>query len=274
LILSPPPELPVLGLLFAGGEKCSYFRDDRPARTIYSQPQRVLTPQEYDTALSLGMRRSGQILYRPVCPGCRKCQPFRIAIANFEPSKSQRRVIRKCEGRFEIRLHRPRLDHEHLDLFARYQAGQHGERGIDATEESYEGFLVRSVVDTMELSWRDSAGRLCAVGIVDMIPSGVSTVYFFWDPMLRDLSLGTYSALVEMDLCRQWNKPYYYLGYLVPGAETMNYKASFSGGEIWNGENWVPVGGRGIEEPLLLAALAEAETGSIEADQRRFPILR
>jgi arginyl-tRNA--protein-N-Asp/Glu arginylyltransferase len=274
LIVSAPPELPVLGLLVAGGDKCSYFRDDRPACTVYSQPRRPLSPQEYDTALSLGMRRSGRILYRPVCPGCRKCQPFRIDVNRFAPSKSQRRVMRKCEGAFEVRLQHPRFDPEHIDLFARYQAAQHGVRGIDPSMESYRQFLVDSITETVELAWRDPSGKLCAVGILDIVPSGVSTVYFFWDPELRDYSLGTYSALLEIDLCRQWNKPYYYLGYLVPGAETMNYKASFSGGEVWNGEGWVPVGGRGIDDPLLLSALAEAEIASIQADQRRFPILR
>lgn len=218
------------------------------------------------------MRRSGSILYRPICPGCRKCQPFRIDVARFEPSKSQRRVIRKCEGRFEIRLHRPQVDNEHLELFGRYQKFQHAEHGIEADTESYARFLGESVVDTMELSWRDSTTRqLVAVGIIDVVPSGVSTVYFFWDPALRDLSLGTYSALTEVSLCRQWQKPYYYLGYLVPGAVTMNYKASFAAGEVWDGDNWMPVPGRGIEDAALVSALRQAEAASMIADTRRFP---
>ena len=106
--------------------------------------------------------------------------------------------------------------------------------------------------------------------MIDAVPNGVSTVYFFWDPALRDLSLGTYSALTEISLCRNWNRRYYYLGYLVPGARTMNYKASFAAGEVWDGDNWVPVNGRGIDDPELLADLAKAEAASIVADTRRF----
>ena len=271
MILEPPQELPALGLIHIADGTCSYFRDGRPSRTAFSQPVRHLTPAEYEKALAMGMRRSGAILYRPICPGCRKCQPFRIDTTRFAPSKSQRRVSRKCEGRFEIRMHRPLIDREHVALFSRYQDYQHGEYGIDADTESYERFLGESVVGTMELSWRDTATqKLAAVGMIDAVPNGVSTVYFFWDPGLRDLSLGTYSALTEISLCRNWNRRYYYLGYLVPGARTMNYKASFAAGEVWDGDNWVPVNGRGIDDPELLADLAKAEAASIVADTRRF----
>ena len=273
MIVAPPRELPALGPIYVSSDSCSYFRDGRPSRTAYSQPTRGLTGPQYDKALSLGMRRSGTILYRPICPGCRKCQPFRIDVSKFAPSKSQRRVIRKCEGLFEIRLHNPRIDNEHLDLFARYQQFQHQEHGIDADPVSYERFLGESVVETAELSWRAATSqKLVAVGIVDIVPSGVSTVYFYWDPELRDCSLGTYSALTEISLCRTWNKPYYYLGYLVPGAPTMNYKASYSAGEVWDGNHWIPVDGRGLEDPEVMKTLASAEARSIAADARRFPV--
>jgi leucyl-tRNA---protein transferase len=273
VIVDPPRELRALGRIYISGDSCSYFRDGRPSRTAYAQPAFGLNGAQYDTALNLGMRRSGTILYRPICPGCRKCQPFRIDVAKFEPSKSQRRVIRKCEGLFEIRLNSPKVDNEHLDLFARYQAFQHSEHGIEADSESYERFLGESVVETAELSWRDArTGKLVAVGIIDVVPSGVSTVYFYWDPELRDYSLGTYSALTEISLCRSWNKPYYYLGYLVPGAQTMNYKASFGAGEVWDGDAWIPVEGRGLEDPGVMRVLASAEAASMAADARRFPV--
>ncbi len=270
MIVDPPPELPVLGPLYVGGDTCSYFRDGRPARTAYAQPYRPLRPAEFECAMQFGMRRSGTILYRPLCPNCRKCQPFRIDVARFEPSKSQRRVIRKCEGLFEVRAHRPPVDPEHLGLFAKYQAGQHGEHGIEPSLESYERFLGDTIVETMELSWRGKSGNLAAVGIVDLLPSGVSTVYFYWDPDLRDLSLGTYSALTEIDLCRKWNRPYYYLGFLVPGAPTMNYKASFGAAEVWNGVRWVPLPARGIEDPQVVQILRAAEINAMEEDKARF----
>lgn len=41
--------------------------------------------------------------------------------------------------------------------------------------------------------WLDD--RLIAVGVIDLLPSCVSSVYFFYDPEFRFLSLGTYGSL-------------------------------------------------------------------------------
>jgi arginine-tRNA-protein transferase len=38
-------------------------------------------------------------------------------------------------------------------------------------------------------------GRLIAVGVIDILPRCVSSVYFYYDPELGHLSLGTYASL-------------------------------------------------------------------------------
>lgn len=37
--------------------------------------------------------------------------------------------------------------------------------------------------------------KLIAVGVIDILPRCVSSVYFFYDPEYTSLSLGTYSSL-------------------------------------------------------------------------------
>ena len=44
--------------------------------------------------------------------------------------------------------------------------------------------------------------KLVAVGVLDVLPSGVSSVYFFYDPDYKHLSLGKFSALKEIEFCR------------------------------------------------------------------------
>ncbi|KAL0178590.1 hypothetical protein M9458_027484, partial [Cirrhinus mrigala] len=41
--------------------------------------------------------------------------------------------------------------------------------------------------------WLD--GRIVAVGVLDILPSCVSSVYLYYHPDFSSLSLGTYSAL-------------------------------------------------------------------------------
>ena len=73
--------------------------------------------------------------------------------------------------------------------------------------------------------------KLIAIGVLDFMPSGISSVYFIWDPDYRHWSLGKLSALKELTLLSQMGLPYYYLGYYVDDCHKMNYKASY-GGEL------------------------------------------
>lgn len=273
-VLPPPRALPALGPLVIVEGDCSYFPEEsRSSTTAFALPG-SLSAQGYQTAMSLGMRRSGTLVYRPICAGCRRCQPFRLAVERFSPSRSQKRVQKKADGHFIVDVVRPALDVEHLDLYARYQAHQHGKDGQSADEEGYARFLIDTVADTWELAWRDATGALVAVGIIDVVDDGISTVYFYWDPRLQDFSLGVYSALWEIDLCRRWNKPYYYMGFLVPGSRTMSYKSQYAGGEVWTGEAWSSVPGRDLDDPLMLEALQGAARLSMVTDAVNFPVVR
>lgn len=277
-VIPPPLSLRSLGPLVVVDGDCAYFppgersggnAKGRTSRTAFALPG-MLAPQEYEAAMGIGMRRSGSLVYRPLCAGCRRCQPLRVDVEKFAPSRSQRRVQKRCDGRFTIEVVRPILDDEHLALYGRYQADQHDKDGQAVDDESYARFLVETVADTWELSWRDERGALVAVGIIDVVSDGISTVYFYWDPALRDLSLGVYSALWEIDLCRRWGKRYYYLGYLVRGSRTMSYKAHFGAGEVWNGTTWTPVPGRDLEDEAVNQALDDAERASVAADATNF----
>ncbi|KAG7810871.1 hypothetical protein KL921_002499 [Ogataea angusta] len=73
--------------------------------------------------------------------------------------------------------------------------------------------------------------KLVALGILDILPNSVSSVYFIWDPDYAHLGLGTLSALRELVLTEQLGKEYYYLGYYADDCHKMKYKAKF-GGEI------------------------------------------
>ena len=260
-------QLPVPSPFLILEDTCPYFPDRRPSRTAFVYPDRALEPPEFEAAIQLGMRRSGALLYRPLCPGCRKCQPFRVEVATFKMSDSQKRVWKRCEGKFEVAMARPFVDEEKLELYCRYGEHQHGKG--DATPGNYAEFLVDSIADTYEITWR-KAGRLCAVSVVDVLPTGASSVYSYWEPELQDWSIGTYTALYEIDLCRRNDLPYYYLGFLVPGARTMNYKAKFGPGEVWDGENWLPVPGRDPSDPAMREVLERAEAGATQADANRW----
>lgn len=45
--------------------------------------------------------------------------------------------------------------------------------------------------------------KLIAVGVVDVLPESLSSVYFFYDPKYRKYSLGVYGALKEIEYIRE-----------------------------------------------------------------------
>jgi arginyl-tRNA---protein transferase len=73
-------------------------------------------------------------------------------------------------------------------------------------------------------------GVLIAVGVIDILPECVSSVYFYYDPEYDFLSLGTYASLREIALARELNQTCstlknYYLGFYIPTCPKMRYKS-------------------------------------------------
>jgi len=92
-------------------------------------------------------------------------------------------------------------------------------------------------------------GRLIAVGVIDILPRCVSSVYFYYDPELGHLSLGTYASLREISLTRSLHGhasalQYYYMGFYIHTCPKMQYKASYNPSFLLCPEvyTWHPVG--------------------------------
>ncbi|KAG5677921.1 hypothetical protein PVAND_007636 [Polypedilum vanderplanki] len=74
-------------------------------------------------------------------------------------------------------------------------------------------------------------GELIAVGVIDILPECISSVYFYYNPDYSFLTLGTYASLREIALTRELYKTHpslcnYYLGFYIPTCSKMRYKAN------------------------------------------------
>jgi arginine-tRNA-protein transferase len=70
------------------------------------------------------------------------------------------------------------------------------------------------------------------VGYVDVVPEGLSAIYFFYDPDERERSLGTYNVIAILREAAARKIPYVYLGYYVEGCRSLEYKARFRPNEV------------------------------------------
>ncbi|XP_059421715.1 arginyl-tRNA--protein transferase 1-like isoform X6 [Carassius carassius] len=94
--------------------------------------------------------------------------------------------------------------------------------------------------------WLD--GTIVAVGVLDILPFCVSSVYLYYHPDFSSLSLGTYSALREIAFTRQLQQQspklsYYYLGFYVHSCPKMRYKGQYRPSDLLCPETytWVPI---------------------------------
>ena len=74
--------------------------------------------------------------------------------------------------------------------------------------------------------------KLIAVGIVDILPTGLSSVYLFYDNSYKQLALGKYTALKEIEFCKTHHFEYYYMGFYIHSCEKMRYKGEYKPSEL------------------------------------------
>jgi arginine-tRNA-protein transferase len=184
---------------------------------------------------------------------------------------------------YEIGLERDSFTDEKYELYVRYQKAVHNEE-----KDNPNGFkrflcsssLVYKAHDGIELGCFHLThridGRLVAFGVVDVVPGGLSSVYFIYEPEFKSLSLGVVGALKEIEFVRQHMNEtfkYYYLGFYIDTCPKMRYKGEYAPSQLL-----CPVTYRWVPYALclptkdthrflrLVDCLAEDADHSVEAD--------
>jgi len=207
-------------------EECPYL-PGRTARLRLRAPLRQLTPDQLDARLAAGDRRNGSLLYRATCPECQACQALRLPVAEFRPSRNQRRVLRRGDRAIKISVGRPQVDQRRVQLLNDHARLRGLEpEGGELDQEGYWAFLIDSCCDTYEVAYHHE-GELLGAAICDRGRRGLSAVYCYWDPRKARLSPGVYSILKLVELCRGSGIEHLYLGYYIAESPHMRYKGEY-----------------------------------------------
>jgi arginyl-tRNA--protein-N-Asp/Glu arginylyltransferase len=207
-------------------DDCDYLPHERA--TIEYRVMAELDPSELEQLLERGWRRFGPVVFRPACRGCQECVSLRLPVADFRPSRSQRRARNRCRH-LTVEMGPPGVDQERLDLHARWHAAREETRGwegspLDAVDYAWQFGIGDPCA--REVAYRQD-GKLVGLGICDETDVAYSAVYFFHDPAYARLSLGVNHLVTLMERARQDRKAHVYLGYRVLGCPSMRYKAGF-----------------------------------------------
>ncbi len=217
--------------------ECAYLPDRRASLEV--QVMLDVSGEEMDGLLARGWRRFGPVYFRPACASCLECVSLRLVVAEFAPSKSQRRASR---GAAHLRraVGIPRVGDARLALYAKWHQGRESSRGWEPNPQTRDRYALEFAFPhptAREAAFYDddAGGRLVGVGLFDETPRALSAAFFYYDPAYARLSLGAVNVLSLVDDAREGGRPHVYLGYRVEGCASLAYKSSFHPHELLRG---------------------------------------
>ena len=207
--------------------ECSYL-DNLKQTTFYKIIDNCSTDECQDL-IERGFRRFGKMYFRPVCSTCSECQSIKIDVDNFNFSKSQRRVLKKA-SHIKSYIQKPTLTQAHLDLFKKYHLYMKDKKEWEYSEVTPQSYY-SSFVDGhnefgYEILYYDD-DKLIGIDLVDILESGVSSIYFYYDTDYMHLSLGKLSLYNQIMYAKEANLKWIYLGYYVKDCPSLSYKAHY-----------------------------------------------
>ena len=192
----------------------------------------------------IGFRRSQSVAYRPSCADCSACVSVRVIAHEFEPSGSQKRMLKRNRD-LEATACQPWSTDEQFQLLRRYLSARHPGGGMSNMDEmDYADMVEQTPVHSEIIEYREprqgfAPGRLVGACLTDTQADGLSMIYSFYDADHEDRpGLGNFIIMDHILRARAAGLPYVYLGYWVRGSQRMAYKARFRPVERLGADGW------------------------------------
>ncbi len=212
---------------FLHHDKCSYL--DGHNQTLHYKVIENCSKECNHSFVEMGYRRFGKMYFRPICADCSECQSIKIDVDNFKWSKSKRRVLKKAQD-LTIAIQKPSITQEHLDLFRKYHLWKKEKSGWDYHEVTYNGYFGSFVDGAYDYGYEVLyfyQDQLIGIDLIDILPEGISSIYFYYDPDFAKYNLGKLSLYYQIIMAKERGLKWIYLGYYVKDCPSLAYKAEY-----------------------------------------------
>ncbi len=218
-------------------EPCSYL-SNRDAVSAFANPHMDMDMTTYNNLIQHGFRRSGGYIYRPYCPNCEECISVRVPVRQHRLSRSEQRVMRRNDD-IQVCSVSGKFREEHFELYQRYINKRHTDGSMaNPNKADYHRFLICDWTETLFYEFRQNR-RLVAVAVSDIMNTGLSAVYTFFDPDFNARSLGHFAILKQIEEVQSRDLDYLYLGYWIKECNKMSYKYRYRPLEGFVNDQWV-----------------------------------
>ncbi|CCJ30121.1 unnamed protein product [Pneumocystis jirovecii] len=151
---------------------------------------------------------------------------------------------------FKVTFESAAYTDEKYALYVSYQTSVHKETLNNLKKENFIRFLCDTPLtyepETGYGSFHQCYrldGKLVAMGVIDVLPSGISSVYFMYESSLQHLCLGKISVCQEVCMTQERKSQFYYMGYYIYNNQKMKYKGEYRPSELLDPETyiWIPI---------------------------------
>ncbi|WP_338466472.1 arginyltransferase [Novosphingobium sp. ZN18A2] len=222
---------------------CPYL-PGKSERKVFTELKGAHADELNDALGRIGFRRSQTVAYRPSCIDCQACVSVRVVADAFEPSGTQRRILRRNSD-LVVTACKPWSTPEQFELLQRYLSVRHPGGGMATMDEmDFADMVEHTPVKSYVIEYREPGedgkpGKLIGACLTDQQGDGLSMIYSFYDPQHESRSgLGTFIILDHILRAERIGLPYVYLGYWVEGSARMQYKVRFRPLERLGRDGW------------------------------------
>jgi arginine-tRNA-protein transferase len=203
-----------------------------PPLIIEDVPVPAVSPELLDELLACGWRHFGRQFFRYSISlddngALQRIMPLRLDVADFQPSKSQRRVLRR-NADVIVRLAPATVDEEREAMFQRHKT-----RFKSNIPDSLRDFLPETEPARVPCECREvqmwEGDRLLAVSYLDLGRESASSVYAIFEPDAARRSPGIFTLLQEIEFARASGRRFLYPGYATIEPGHYDYKKQFRG---------------------------------------------
>ena len=141
-----------------------------------------------------------------------------------------------------ITLEEDNFTEEKYQVYDNYQKNVHHDPPEDRTRRSFTRFLCSSPLRRQTMTGPDGKkrrlgsyhmcyrldGRLVAIGVLDLLPDAVSSVYFLYDESIHLFTPGKLGALHEIALAYEEGYRWWYPGFYIHSCPKMRYKIDYA----------------------------------------------
>lgn len=213
---------------------CKDFKPSRAQRQTINRFNKYILGEEY-------IEQAARLYPKTKAEAKKRDNEFNMTERVHEALHDRIKTPPQPAHKLEVTLESDEFTEEKFQVYSNYQRVVHNDPPEDRTRSGFTRFLCSSPLRQQEMTGPDGRkrklgsfhqcyridGKLMAIGVLDLLPDCVSSVYFLYHEDIHKFTPGKLGALFEIGLALEGGYRYWYPGYYIHSCPKMRYKIDY-----------------------------------------------